>query len=75
VAGAACADAQGTPFELRCGAIVDCAGPYARAVGVAMGGDAAALPLANEVHAKAHYLLLTSYHLAMTSYDIAYGNR
>jgi hypothetical protein len=27
------------------------------------------------VHAKAHYLLLTSYHLVMTSYDIAYGNR
>ena len=27
--------------------LVDCAGPYARAVGVAMGGDEAALPLDN----------------------------
>ena len=53
VAGADCTDARGAPLALRCGALVDCAGPYARAVGVAMGGDAAALPLRNEVHAKA----------------------
>ena len=35
----------------RCGVLVDCAGPCARALGEAMGGDAAALPLVNEVHA------------------------
>ena len=51
VAGAECTDAHGAPLALRCGVLVDCAGPYARAVGVAMGGDAAALPLVNEVHA------------------------
>ena len=51
MAGAECTDAQGAPLALRCGMLVDCAGPYARAVGVAMGGDAAALPLVNEVHA------------------------
>ena len=51
VAGAECTDAQGAPLALRCGMLVDCAGPYARAVGVAMGGDAAALPLLNEAHA------------------------
>ena len=63
VTGAECTDAQGKSLLLHCGAIVDCAGPYARAVGVAMGGAAASLPLINEVRAKAYCLVLTEYYI------------
>ncbi len=60
IGGATLVGARGEEIEVRCGAIVNCAGPYAASVDLLMRRAASdratpddGLPLENEVHAKA----------------------